>query len=87
MTGESFQWGLIREDQCLPEVQKVMAGRDCDSILHQHLEEGDKEGLGGKGKLEVGKGELSLKEGIREAQAEGRPCPGESGSWQRLNEV
>ena len=32
--------------------------------MHQHLEERDKEGLGGKGKLEAGKGELSLEEGI-----------------------
>ena len=33
-------------------------------ILHQHLEERDKEGLGGEWKLEAGKVELSLEEGI-----------------------
>ena len=42
----------------------MAAGRDCDSTVHQHLEEQDKEGLGGEGKLEAGKVELSMEEGI-----------------------
>ena len=28
-TGKSFHYGLVRADQCHPEVQKVVAGRAC----------------------------------------------------------
>ena len=64
----------------------MATGRACASASAEGRE-WEAEGLGGEGKLEVGKVELSLEEGIWEAQAKGRPCHGESGSWQRLNEM
>lgn len=52
-TGESFQWGLIRGDECHPEVKKVAAGRDCDSA--SAFGRAGIGGLGGEWKLEAGK--------------------------------